>query len=159
MREATTETDRIQSAIAVANNSAATATVNFELTTMDGTLTGQTAILSVPPFGHASKFVRDLFPNIDLPFQGVLRIQSFSSIAVAALRTRNNVRGTFLIATTPVSNEVSVSTIVDLFFPHIVDRGGYKTQFIMFSGVAGQSTTGTLRFLKQDGQDLSLLVR
>lgn len=159
MREATTETDRLQSAIAIANSSAAAATVNFELFTLNGTNTNQTAIVNIAPFGHVSAFVRDLFPNIEMPFQGVLRMTSFSSIAVVALRTRNNERGTFLIAAMPVSNEALSSTTVDLFFPHIVDRGGFSTQFILFSGIAGQSTTGTLRFLRQDGQDLSLLVR
>ena len=159
MRDATAETDRIQSAIAIANNSATNATVNFELTAMDGTSTGLTASVNIAGFGHVSKFVQELFPGIDLPFQGVLRISSFNSIAVSALRTRNNRRGTFLITTTPVSNEVGVSTTADLFFPQIADRAGYTTQFILFSGIVGQSTTGTLRFLKQDGQDLSLLVR
>jgi hypothetical protein len=159
MRDATTESDQIQSAIAISNTSAPNATVNFELTTLDGTAVVQTASVNIAGFGHVSRFVRDLFPTIDLPFQGVLRMSSFSSVSVAAFRTHNNERGTLLMATTPVTNEALPATTTDMFFPQIADRGGYKTQFILFSGVAAQNTTGTLRFFRPDGQDLNLVLR
>ena len=63
------------------------------------------------------------------------------------------------MATTPATNEASPTTTTDLFFPSIADRGGYKTQFILFSGIASQNTTGTLRFFRPDGQDLNFVVR
>jgi hypothetical protein len=159
IQNATTQTDRIQSAVAIANNSAATATVNFELTTMDGTMLVPTASVNIPAFGHTSRFIRDLFPTIDLPFQGVLRISSFSSVVVAAFRTRNNKLGTFLMAATPVTNEASPTSTADLFFPNIANGGGYATQFILFSGITQQNTTGALRFVRPDGQDLNLPIR
>ena len=86
-------------------------------------------------------------------------MSSGNSIVVVSLRTRYNERGDFLITTTPATNEASASSSADLMFPHIVDRGGYTTQFILFSGLAGQSTAGTLRFFGQDGQPLTLTVR
>ena len=113
----------------------------------------------IPPSGHTSKFVHELFPALSLPFRGVLRVSSSNSIVVVSLRTRYNERGDFLITTTPATNEASASSSAELMFPHIVDRGGYTTQFILFSGFAGQSTAGTLRFFGQDGQPLNLTVR
>ena len=149
----------IQSGIALTNNSSTSATVNFELNSLNGFSTGLTASVLIPPSGHTSKFVHELFPTVSLPFRGVLRMSSSNSIVVVSLRTRYNERGDFLITTTPATNEASASSSGELMFPHIVDRGGYTTQFILFSGLAGQSTAGTLRFFGQNGQPLNLTVR
>jgi hypothetical protein len=149
----------IQSGIAITNNSSTSATVNFEVNSLNGFSTGLTASVVVPASGHTSKFVHELFPTLSLPFRGVLRASSSNSIFVVSLRTRYNERGDFLITTTAATNEASASSSGELMFPHIVDRGGYTTQFILFSGLASQSTAGTLRFFGQDGQPLSLTVR
>jgi hypothetical protein len=149
----------IQSGIAIANSSSTATTVNFELTSMNGVNSGLTATVVVPPFGHLSKFVHELFPALVLPFQGILRAASSSSISMVNLRMRYNERRDFLTTTTPATNEASESTTADLIFPHIVDRGGYTTQFILFNGIAGQTPRGTLRFFGQDGQALNFNVR
>lgn len=148
----------IQSGIAVSNTSATSATVNFELTTLDGFNTGLTASVVVPASGHVSKFIHELFPGLALPFQGILRASSASAIAIVNLRMRYNERGDFLMTALPVSNEASPSTTAEVIFPQIADQGGYSTQFILFSGVAGQRTTGMVRFFGQDGQPLNLTV-
>jgi hypothetical protein len=153
----------IQSGIAIANNSSTAATVNIELLTIDGSSTGLNTSVTVPALGHVSRFVQQLFPSLNVsfeaPFRGMLRITSFSSIAVVAIRTQYNELGTFLMTTTPVSNEASTASTAELVFPQIVDGGGYTTQFILFSGIANQNTTGTLGFVAQDGRPLNLLVR
>ena len=154
----TTTTGPIQSAVAIANNSAASATITFEMTTMDGTNTNQMTTVAIAPFGHMSRFVAELFPGIEQPFQGVLRITSFNTIAVTVLRTQNNMQGTFLFATMPVSNEAAQSTNAEMIFPQLVDHAGYTTKFILFSGIADQNTTGVLGFIRPDGQDLSLTI-
>ncbi|HYR42926.1 MAG TPA: hypothetical protein VER98_07885, partial [Terriglobia bacterium] len=152
----------IQSAIAIANNSSTSATINFELIGLDGFSAGVSGAVVVPAFGHASKFIHELFPALDptfkLPFRGVLRVTSSNLIVMVSLRVRYNERGELLVTTIPVTNEATPSTIADLLFPQIVDRGGYTTQFILFSGVAGQRTTGTLGFFGQNGQPLNLTV-
>jgi hypothetical protein len=157
----------IQSAISITNNSATAATVTFELTSLDGSNSGLTAAVTVPAFGHVGRFVHDLFPVVDppagevlrVPFRGILRVVSSNSIAFASFRMRYNERGDFLITTTPATNEASPSSSAELVFPHIVDRAGYSTQFVVFSGISGQATTGTLRFFGQDGQALNLTLR
>jgi hypothetical protein len=150
----------IQTGFAVANLDAAPAVVTLELTRLDGTPTGQTAALEVPGNGQQAKFLREVFPGLPLPFQGVLRISSggAAGVSVVGLRGRYNERGEFLITTTPPSNEGAVPTSAELLFPHVVNGGGYTTQFILFSGSAGQASSGNLRFLKQDGTGLNLTV-
>jgi hypothetical protein len=76
-----------------------------------------------------------------------------------AARARYNENATFLITTTPVSNEASSASAAELDFPQIVDGGGYATQFVLFSGITDQNTTGNLSFFGQDGQPLNLTVR
>jgi hypothetical protein len=151
-----------QDALAIANSSVTPATVNFELFNGDGTSTGLTASITVPGLGHAGIFVHQLFPTMnltlqeDVPFRGLIRITSFSTIAVANFRTHINELGNFLMTSTVTTNEGSPSTTAELFFPQILDGGGFATQFVLFSGVADQATTGTLRFVSQNGQALSL---
>jgi hypothetical protein len=149
----------IQSGIAIANNSATSATVNFELTSLNGLNAGVTANVVVPPSGHVSRFVHELFPTLSLPFKGILRVFSSNLIVMVSLRMRYNERADFLITTVSATNEAAPSTATELMFPHIVDGGGYTTQFILFSGTAGQGTTGMLRFFSQDGQALNVTVR
>ena len=150
----------IQSGVAITNTSTTTATVNLELMEMTGASTGLTAIVSVPGQGHVSKFLSEIFPAVSASFRGVLRITSGATpLAVVALRTRYNETGRFLITTAPVSNEASAATTADLIFPHIADGGGYTTQFVLFSGIAGQVSNGTVRFLSRTGQELNLTVR
>ena len=77
------------------------------------------------------------------------------------LRGRYNERlpnADFLITTLPVINESGAPTAAELLFPHLVNGGGYTTQFILFSGTAGQASSGNLKFLKQDGAALELIV-
>ena len=122
---------------------------------MDGTTVGEAEVLSLPPSGHTSKFLDELFSLSD-DFSGVLRITSSSEIAIVGLRGRTNERGDFLLTTTPPANEADPSTTADRFFPQIADSGGWTTQFVLFSGTAGQASSGTLQFFDQSGDALDL---
>jgi hypothetical protein len=145
--------------VAIVNNSFTNGVVNLELFSLDGINTGLTASITVAGNGHVSQFVHELFPTLSASFRGVLRISSFSSIGVVGLRGRYNERGNFLFTTTPVSNEAGVSSTAELLFPQIVDGGGYSTQFVLFSSITDQSSSGVVRFTGKDGQALSLTVR
>ena len=70
---------------------------------------------------------------------------------MVGLRTRINERGNFLMTTTPPANENGPATNVELFFPQVVDGGGFTTQFILFSGSVGEDTSGILKIVTQDG--------
>ncbi len=96
------------------------------------------------------------FGALSLPFQGVLRASSTASISVMGLRGRYNERGEFLMTTTPPSDESAPGSTSPLFIPHLADGGGFTTQFVLFSGAAGQSSSGTLQFFAQSGSALNL---
>jgi sugar lactone lactonase YvrE len=151
----------IQAGIAVANNAAAGVPVTFELFNLDGSTAGLPAPVSItlPAYGHIAKFLSELFPNPPLPnpFQGVLRISTTSTpgISVVELRTRYNELGDFLITTTPPTNETAPSNAAPSFFPQLADGGGYTTQFILFSGRAGQTAAGIMQLFTDSGGALN----
>jgi len=147
-------TGSVDSGIAVANTSATPALVNFDITDLAGTpVPGMSRVtLTIPALGQTAKFLSDVFPSLPKPFKGVLRITTTSNrLSVVGLRTRINERLEFLMTTTTPADENSPATSTELFFPQTVDGGGYTTQFILFSGTAGQTTSGSLRLFKPDG--------
>jgi len=149
-------TGSIQSGIAVANLSSNSASVTFELTTLDGVSLASTS-QTLPANGQVARFLNEIFASLVLPVRGVLRITTTGSgVSVVGLRGRYNERGDFLITTTPARNEGVASTADPMVFPHLVNGGGYSTQFILFSGSAGQSASGKLQFFNQDGTPLGL---
>ena len=152
----------IQSGIAVANVSSSPATVTFGLTQLDGSPVPGIAPVSAPVAGSGqiTRFLGELFPGLPSEFKGVLRIvTSSSTISVVGLRTRYNERGDFLITTTPPTNETVSASSSEMIFPHFADGGGYTTQFILFSGTAGQVSWGDVRAFDPNGQPLDLSLR
>jgi hypothetical protein len=151
----------IQTGLAVSNLTDATATVTLELTTLNGESAVPVGTLTLPPNGQNSIFLNQIseFGALPNPFKGVLRLSSSASISVVALRARYNERNDFLITTLPTVNEITPVSNSPMFFPQIADSGGYTTQFILFSGAAGQASTGVLAFVKESGSDWTLLLR
>jgi hypothetical protein len=147
------------SGFAVANSTSSTASVTFQLFTLAGADTGLTSTVQIPAFGQVAEFIEDLFPSLSLPFQGVMRISTSSPISVVGLRIRYNERpGEFLMTTTPPTNENGPTPPPELDFPHILNGGGYTTQFVLFSGIAGQASSGNLNFFTQGGAAFNLNV-
>jgi len=143
----------------MANPSPTAATVNFTLTTLSGTSLGLTGRAQVPAQGHIALFLNQIqgFAGLPTPFKGVLRISSSSTqISVIGLRLRYNERHDLLTTTTPPVDETSPPSTAGLYFPQLADGGGYTTQFVLFSGTAGQSSSGTLQLYSQSGQSLGL---
>src|SRR5262249_49133252 len=99
------------------------------------------------------------FPNLPASFQGLLTATSGGSpIAVIGLRARYNERRDFLITTVPATDATAPSPLGQLVFPHVIDSGGYTTQFTLF-GAAGQASNGNLRFFTAGGQPLLLQLK
>lgn len=153
----------VYTGLAIANLSSDPATINMELMTLAGIATGSVATATVPGRGQISMLLSQIqgFANLVLPFQGLLRISTSSQagIAVTGLRGRNNERGDFLMTATPPAGESTPTSSSEMLFPHLVDGGGYATQFVLFSGSAGQSTSGMLRFFGRTGRGLALWLR
>jgi len=148
----------IESGIAIANTTSAAVSVTFDISDLTGEFVSgiSPVTITLPPAGQTAKFLSDIFPSLPKPFKGVLRVTGTSGLSVVGLRTRVNERGDFLITTTPVSNENSSSTAAQMFFPQVADGGGYTTQFVLFSGNAGQASAGILKLVKQDGSFFGL---
>jgi sugar lactone lactonase YvrE len=151
----------IQTGLAVANTSSVDATVNLTLTRLDGSSTGVTGTITVPANGQVSLFLNQIpgFGSLPVPFGGILRLLSNTSISVVGLRGRYNERKEFLITTTPPVNESAVGSTGPLYVPHIADGGGFTTQIILFSGQPGQSSNGTMQFFSQSGGALDLTLQ
>jgi hypothetical protein len=150
----------MDSGIAVANTSSSTASVTFDVTDLDGAAVISPVTISLPPSGQTAKFFSGIFPAL-VSFQGVLRITTTSSgISVVGLRTTANERGDFLVTTIPANNEANPASSDEFVFPQIANGvgpdGAYTTQFILFSGIAGQESTGNLHFVTQRGAALNL---
>lgn len=150
----------IQTGIAIANPSDTTAIVTFDLSNLSGVSSGVTGRATIPAQGQIAVFANDItnFQGVTAN-QGVLRISSETAIAVIGIRARINERGEFLTTTINPVSETSASSTTGMFMPHFVDSGGFTTQFILFSGAANQSSSGSLRFFNQAGQSQSLILR
>ena len=147
----------VRSGLAIANAAVTANTVTLEVTNPDGSLAAAPVTLTLPPSGQVARFLDEFFPLPD-NFSGVLRVTSTAEVVIVGLRLRVNERGELKVTTTPPSNETGASTTADRFFPHLADSGGWSTQFILFSGTAGQASSGTLTFVDVAGQPLDLSV-
>jgi len=80
------------------------------------------------------------------------RITSDAAIAVTGLRGHTNGRNEFLITSTAPAADLPDNAGSELFFPHFVNGGGYRVQFVLF----GRSTSGTMYFLDSSGNPAPL---
>ena len=145
----------IRSGLAITNTASTSNTVTLEVTRLDGSLAVAPSTLSLPPSGQVARFLDQVFSLPD-NFSGVLRVTSTTEVAMVALRLRVNERGELKMTTTSPSNEMDPSTSQDRFFAHLADSGGWSTQFILFSGTAGQTSSGTLSFIDTAGEPWDL---
>ena len=144
----------IRTGLAITNAADTTNMVTLEMTGLDGNLAMGVApvTLPLPPSGQVARFLDEIFDSLPNNFSGVLRVTSTADVAIVGLRLRINARGELKMTTTPPSNETDPPTTADRFFPHIVDSAGWSTQFILFSGTAGQTSPGTLSFIDTAGE-------
>ena len=145
----------INTGLAITNVAQASNTVTLEVTNLDGSLAAAPEMLTLPPSGQVARFLNDIFSLPD-NFSGVLRVTSTADVAIVALRLRVNENNEIKVTTLSPSNEMDPSISEERFFAHFADSGGWSTQFTLFSGTAGQASSGTLRFIDASGQPLDL---
>lgn len=150
----------IQTGIAIVNPSSSDITVAFAVLTTGGGSTGLTGSITIPAKGQIARFLDQVqgLDSLTTPFEGVLRISTDATggISLVGLRSRVNERGDFLITTTTLVDESAPESTEDMFFPHLVDGGGYTTEFIHLSGSTNNAMVGTLGFFSQSGTPLDL---
>jgi hypothetical protein len=150
----------IQTGLAVANTSTTAGTIVLELMNIDGSSAGMIASRTLPASGQIVGFLSDFFPALPQPFRGMLRISTTTSgVGVVGIRSRYNELGNYLMTTTSATNEASPAPVGEWLFPHIVNGGGFSTEFVLFSGTAGQSPRGQMRFFEDDGSPLNINIK
>src|SRR5262249_15477204 len=129
------------------------------LSGVDGSSTGLTGTVAIPAFGQRALFLDDIsgFQSLPKPFKGFVRITSQDGVdlAVIGLRGRLNERSEVLMTTTAPTNENS-PVAPQIVFPHIVDGGGFQTEFIMYNGVPAEPATGALAIHNQAGAGINM---
>ena len=119
-----------RSSFAVANPSEAPVTVSIQLAGLDGTPAGiPVATLTVPAGGQVTKFIDEVFLELNDGFKGIARLTASSGMLVSAFLGTDNERGDFVLTSTPLLDD-SASRVV--FFPYIVNGAGYRTEIITF---------------------------
>src|SRR5206468_8888792 len=152
----------VRTGVAIVNSSTGNAQLHLELTRLDGTSAGLSGSLTIPASAQRALFLQEIpgFQSLPMPFKGILRISSEtqSDIAVVGLRGRVNERGDFLVTTTPPVDETAAANS-KVVFPHIVDGGGYTTQFVTFGGTNGEPPSGNLKLFSQSGGSLNIALQ
>ena len=135
----------LRTGLAIANATAEETGVSLEITRPDGSLAPPLGSLTLPPGGQTSRMLDQI---ISLPqdfTSGLLRVSASSGeVAVVALRVRINARGELKASTLWPQNETAPATFGDRFFAHLADTGGWTTELILYSGTAGEVSSGTL---------------
>jgi hypothetical protein len=134
---------------AVANPNDSAATVSFFFTDSNGTNSG-TGSMTLPPHGQLARFLNEAPFSGPGSFSGTLTFSSDLPVSAIALHGLTNERSEFLLTTLPIANP-DVPSPATAFFPHLVDGGGWSTQFVLVNPT-DSAITGTLRFLDQTGQ-------
>ncbi len=148
----------IRTGLAITNAADTDNTVTLAVTGLDGSMATGVApvMLTLPPSGQVARFLDEIFDSLPANFSGVLQVTSTADVAIVGLRLRINERSELKMTTTPPSIETDTPNMMDRFFPHIVDSAGWSTQFILFSGTAGQASSGTLSFFDTAGEPWDL---
>jgi hypothetical protein len=125
----------VRTGIGIVNTSESMTTARFDLVRMDGSSTGLTGTLSIPPSGQRALFLDEApgFETLPKPFKGFVRITTTNNadLAIVGLRGRLNERSDFLVTTTPPVNENAVANATAIF-PQVVNGGGFTTQVVLY---------------------------
>jgi sugar lactone lactonase YvrE len=143
----------VNTGLAIANPNSQPATVSFYFTDSRGTF-GNGSV-TIPANGQIAKFLNETPFNGPSPLSGTFTFNSSIPVAVVALRGLTNERSEFLITTLPVADLNPTATGGALTFSHIADGGGWTTQIILVNPT-DTTLTGTLQFVDQGGQGVTL---
>ena len=152
----------ISTGIAIVNRGTAIASLTYTLRDLTGqTLAVGHGTLSIG--AHRGKLIqelRDLASDFTLPanfststMYGTLEITSSQPVSVLALRVTVNQRGDVLLTSTPVADLSKALTTAAVYFPQLVDGGGYVTTVILVN-TSGATENGTIEIFENSGAPL-----
>ena len=134
----------IGTGLAIANTTDEEVRVGLEILRPDGSLAPPLGSLTLPPRGQTSRMLDAI---MDLPEEfssGLLRVTATGPVALAALRLRINRRGELKATSIRPSNELAPAATQDRWFAHLADTPGWTTDLVLFSGTAGETSSGNL---------------
>ncbi len=144
--------------LALANPNNQAASVSFFFTDNNGTDFGQSSLM-IGANSQVAAFLSETPFSSTNPQRPVTdaRTFTFSSnipISAAAVRTRINERGDFMMSALNVA-ELAVSSSSNVSIPHIADGGGWSMEVLLVNN-SDAAETGTLQFLSSSGQNLNI---
>jgi hypothetical protein len=147
----------VRSGVAIANSSPDPITVQLEVLPLSSSDVNPIQTIDLPGYGHVSKFLEELVPDVVLPDRAILRITSTSGAVVAlGLRLRINERGELLTSTIPTTDEAPTQLNGTLIFPQVVAQDGYSTQFVVLSTTDSETQTGIIDFFDNLGTPVDI---
>jgi hypothetical protein len=145
-------------AVAISNSTDFSAPVTLTLSGFDGTPSGLSATVIVPPKTTLGKFLTEIpgFENLPSPYYGILKATTTNvGVNFAGFRARYNEQRHLLLLATTLKN---LGNNTQVIFPHLVDGGGYASQFVVISGSAGGGASGAISYRDQVGKPLNLAI-
>ncbi len=149
----------INTGFAVVNRGTSTANINYTLRDYRGaTLASGSGTLASG--AHRALFIdqmNQIAPNFRLPagFSTSTRFATLDSVSdqplsILALRLTTNQRGDSLLTSTPIADLTKTPPSGPLFFPQMVDGGGYRTSLILLN-TSLATETGTVKLYDDYG--------
>ncbi|MBI4446271.1 MAG: matrixin family metalloprotease [Acidobacteria bacterium] len=131
--------------------------LTFTLRNSAGEVQGNPVTQSLPPAGQLARFVTDLFPSLQLPFEGVLDVSGSLGFAGMTLRQATNERGEPLLTTLPVVDFTTSASGLPRIAPHLGVGTGFETEMILLNS-SSSTQAGVGEWFAQDGNLLRLLL-
>jgi hypothetical protein len=152
----------VSTGIAVANRASGTANLTFQLRDVSGNPIGSIGHGTLAAGAHAARFVSEISriaPDFVLPTNftgfGSLDINSDQLISVVALRLTTNQRNETLLTTTPIADLAGQLKYQSVYFPQVVDGGGYRT-LITLMNTSNSTESGRVVFFDYLGSALNV---
>ena len=154
----------INTGFAMVNQGSAMATITFQLrdSAANNLAVGHG---SLPPNSHVARFIDELqqmAPDFILPPNftastgyGSLEITSDQPLSIVALRLVANQRGETLLTTTPLADLQRAPGAGPLYFPQLVDGGGYQTSLVLLN-TSSAWENGSIQILDNSGAPLAV---
>ncbi len=145
----------IQTGLAIANTTSSPVTITLSIGP-EGAFAYGVGSFTLAASAQVAVFLNEIagFEALPKALQSVVRMQASQEVSVIGLRARYNERGDLLITTTAPADELSPASAVPMYFAHFADAGGYKTQFVLFSGKTNQTPAGLMKLFSKYGEPL-----
>ena len=147
-------TEGHDSGVALLNDGAGPAVIRLTVYNNQGSALPGTATLTLAARTQTASFVSQLFPSLPRGFRGAMEMSSDSPIQAMALRSTSTT-DRFLIAALPVESLDARRNDAVLYFPQIVDGGGFSSEIFLMN-LGGTIANPRLSLVSPQGQPIKM---